>query len=490
MLEYKFRKVIPSIICVSFAIMLLVSCTKNTTESVNATETKATIDETVTTPVSTTPDFKLFEYDLLDLEEAYDDMAALTIDFDKGTVPEGSEALIRDEGDNVMIKSGGIYRLTGTLTNKRIWIEEGIGERTQLVLDGLKINTDKYSPIRVVGNVIAQIFLADGSENEINLVVDGNPKQDAITPTGIFSRNALTFNGKGKLTINCNQNFASSVESDDKVIFIRGNYDFNTKGDAIKAKNEVVFREGNFTINAGDDAIKVKNDNGGCVYIENANLNIKSGDKGITSDDQVLILGGNAYIDSFGESIGGKVVNIFGGNISLKSGDDAINSTDKNQNKKSNQTGVFTRIAGGTLDIEATMDGIDSNGDLYLEGGNVFINGANNDNERIIDYNGIVTCGKELTFCGVGPGSKMQDFGDNAMENYIVIYFKEPMKSSDMIKIFDENDNQVLVFSPTKEYKAALIALNDLKTGKTYKITVGDKTFTKTIVDGRNEIRE
>ena len=405
-------------------------------------------------------------------------------------MPDGSEELIRDDGENIIIKSGGIYRLTGTLNNKRIWVEKGNGERVQLVLDGLKINTDKYSAIRVLDDVIAQIFLASGSENEINLTVEGNPKQDAITPTGIFSRNDLTFNGKGKLTINCDANSTSAIESDDKVIFIRGNYNLNSKGDSVKAKNEVVFREGDFKINAGDDAIKIKNDNGGRLYLENANLNIKSGDKGIISDDQVLILGGNVYIDSAGESIGGKTIDIYGGNISLKSGDDAINSTDGNQDKKSNQLGVYTRIAGGTLDIDAAMDGIDSNGDLYLESGHVFINGANNDNERIIDYNGKVICGKGLTFCGVGPSSKMQDFGDNSMENYLVIYFNESMKSSDMIRVFDENESQVLVFSPTKNYMAALIALDSLKTGKTYYINIGDKSFTKSIVEGRNEIKE
>lgn len=477
------KKISIYVLCV-IIMTTLFACIKSNSENLNLNEEKSVIN------LHSNLNIKEYEYDVLDLEEAYDEIAAITIDFDKETVPKGWESLIRDDGENIIIKSGGIYRLTGTLTNKRIWIEKGLGERTQLVLDGLNINTDKFSAIRVVDDVIAQIFLADGSENEINLSVEGNPKQDAITPTGIFSRNTLTFNGKGKLIINCKNNFASSVESDDKVIFIRGEYAFNTNGDSVKARNEAIFREGSFTINSGDDAIKVKNDVGGCVYLENANLNIKSGDKGIISDDQVLILGGNIYIDSVGESIGGKVINISGGNISLKSGDDAINSTDGNQNKKNNQTGVYTRISGGTLDIDATMDGIDSNGDLYLDGGHIFINGANNDNERIIDYNGIITCGSNLVFCGVGPGAKMQDFGEDTVENYLVIYFKEPMSASDLIRIFDEDGNQILIFSAKKDYKAALISLNELKTGKKYSVHTGDKIFEHVIVNGRNEIRE
>ena len=431
-----------------------------------------------------------FEYDILDLNEAYDDETIITIDFNKGTEPDGFESLVRDEGDNVIIKSGATYRFTGMLKNKRIWVEKGTNENVSLILDGLKIDTDKYSAIRVVDDVIAKIILSDGSENEINLSVQGNPKQDAIHPTCIFSRNALTFNGKGKLILNSNSNSISSIESDDKVVFIRGDYSFNAKGDSIKAKNAVVFREGNFSINSIDDAIKVKNNDGGFIYVDNATLNIKSGDKGIVSDDKVIVLGGNTYIDSAGESISGKTIDILGGNISLKSGDDAINSTDGDQNKKSNQVGVYTRIAGGTLDIDATMDGIDSNGDLHLEGGNIFINGAENDNERIIDYNGIVTCGNGLRFCGVGPGAKMQDFGDSTMENYLVVYFKDLMIPSDNIRITDENEENILVFSATKSYKAALIALKDIKEGNKYRLTAGNKTFDFTVIKGRNEIRE
>ena len=431
-----------------------------------------------------------FEYDILDINEAYDDEMIITIDFNKGTVPDRFESLVRDEGDNVIIKSGATYRFTGMLKNKRIWVEKGTNENVSLILDGLKIDTDKYSAIRVVDDVIAKIILADGSENEINLSVQGNPKQDAIHPTCIFSRNALTFNGKGKLILNSNSNSISSIESDDKVVFIRGDYSFNAKGDSIKAKNAVVFREGNFSINSLDDAIKVKNNDGGFIYVDNATLNIKSGDKGIVSDDKVIVLGGNTYIDSAGESISGKTIDILGGNISLKSGDDAINSTDGDQNKKSNQVGVYTRIAGGTLDIDATMDGIDSNGDLYLEAGHIFINGATNDNERIIDYNGKVVCGSELMFCGVGPGAKMQDFGDDPPRNYLIVYFKEPMKPSDTIRIVDESDNQIFVFTAKKTYMAALIALNELESGKTYKIIAGDKIFAHTITKGKNEIRE
>lgn len=484
MLNIKILKKIILLLFYLLIILSLFSCTNNSIESTNINEKNAFGE------VLSNINIKAFEYDVIDLEEEYDEMAAVLINFDNGTVPEGFESLVSDDGDNVIIKSGGIYKLTGTLKNKRLWVEKGLGERVQLILDGLIIDTNKYSSIRIVNDVIAQIFLANDSENVISIEVEGNPKQDAMNRTGIFSRNSLTFTGKGKLIINSNSDNVSAVESDDRIVFIKGTYQFNTKDDSLRAKNSIIFREGDFIINSGDDAIKVKNDNGGLIYLDKPNLSIKSGDKGIVSDDQVLILGGNTYIDSIGESISGKTINILDGNISLKSGDDAINSTDGKQDKKSNQTGVYTRIVGGTLDIDAKMDGIDSNGDLYLEGGHIFINGAENDNERIIDYNGKVTCGSELMFCGVGPGAKMQDFGDDPFRNYLIIYFKEPMKPSDTIRIVDESNNQIFVFTAKKTYMAALIALNELESGKTYKIIVGDKIFTHTITKGKNEIRE
>ena len=431
---------------------------------------------------------KTFQFDALDLDEGYDDVVALTIDFDGVIIPKGGEDNVRESGDDIVITSGGIYVLKGTLNDKRIRVEKGLGPMTQIVLDGVKINTDKESAILTPKDCITQIHLAKGSVNEINSKSEDSIAKGSKRNGVIFSEEKLSFTGTGKLIIK--SGFECSIESNDKLIFISGDYEINAKGDGIKAKNEVIFRDGNVEINSGDDAIRVTKNKNAYVYIENANMRVASNDKGINSDDEVLIVGGSLDFDTRGESIAGKVVNILGGKINLKSGNDAINTTDADQNKKDNQIGVYTRIIGGELNIDSAMDGIDSNGDLYLEGGKIFISASESDNERIIDYNGIVTCHIGTEMMAVGPSARMQDLGDAPKQSYIVIYYKDNISAGKKIELKDDNNNVILSFNPNKTYKAALITSANLEVGNNYKIVCDKKELSVSLVEGKNEIVE
>lgn len=431
---------------------------------------------------------KKFVYNAIDLEPNYDDIAALTINFDEKVVPDGAENLISEDEENVTIKAGGIYVLKGTLKNKRIKIVEGTGKNVQIVLNGFKMETDKDSAILLSDNCLAQIFLAEGSINEISVKKDPKVKKDTDNNAVIYAKDALVFNGKGKLIVNCD--FDCSIQSAEKITFISGDYVLNTKGDAIKAKKEVIFREGNFDITSGDDAIKSTSNKNACIYLENANIRINSNDKGLSSDDELIIAGGNIDIKSTGESVGGKTVNIIGGKINLVSGDDGINAGDAKQDKKSNQTGVYIRVMGGEINIDSVMDGIDSNGDLYLDGGKLFINGSANENDRIIDYNGKATCNFGLEMIGIGPGAKMQDLGERPGQSYIVVYYKEMQNASDKLELKDANGNVILTHTPSKNFNAALITSANLEAGETYKIVTGEKELIVELKAGKNEVWE
>jgi hypothetical protein len=41
------------------------------------------------------------------------------------------------------------------------------------------------------------------------------------------------------------------------------------------------------------------------------------------------------------------------------------------------QEGVYLKISGGTLNVNSAGDGLDSNGDLIIEGGTIFVSGQN-----------------------------------------------------------------------------------------------------------------
>lgn len=453
------------IISIFILIALATSCSK----SDNVVKKDQETLESETLMLETTSLVNLVSYDVLDLEPEYDDDAAIKINFDEKNVPDNAADSVSEDDENVILKSGGIYVLRGTLKEKRIKVEEGPDERVEIVLDSFIYNGDKdcviYSPDKKCKMLI---FLANGSDNVINLITSSNSNEKVNEKAAIFANGDLSFNGKGKLTINTE--FESCIVSKNDLAFIDGQYILNTKGDAIKSKEKLMMRSGNYNIISGDDAIKATSEKDGYFHFENAYLYIGAGDKGIASDNEVHILGGEINIDSKGEGIIGKTIDMSGGNVKIKSGDDGINANDNNQNKKDNQKGVYVKISGGKLKIDAAMDGIDSNGDLLLEGGNLFISGAENNNERIIDYNGDITLlnTSGMNMIGVGPGAKMQDFGDNAKQNYIVVYFDESARAVSTIEVADEDGNMILSYEPNKPYKAALITSPKLIKGKTY----------------------
>lgn len=398
------------------------------------------------------------------------------------------EGKFSQDDNSIILKSGNTYRLTGNLNNKQINLVKDIDDKIIVVFDNVTIDTDKDNAICVKDDLLAYFIVEKGSKNNITLknndVSNTNNKRSSV----IFSDNDMVFGGEGNLSLK--SGFESLIECKNNLTFVSGNYILNTKADALRTKKQLLVKNGNFFIESGDDAIKITSEKSGSFYMENGSIKIKAHDKGINSDNEVYIVSGELNIESKGECISGKQVNINGGKVKLKSYDDAINATDVNQNKKLNQTGVFVRIAGGVVNIDAAMDGIDSNGDLYLEGGQLYINGADNDNERIIDYNGdvILNDANGFEMIGVGPSSKMQNLGETPQQNYIIVYLTDVMLANDDIVVKDNTGNILLSHKTNKSYKAIMITSNKLKEAEVYEIIVGTKKIKVILSKGKNEV--
>ncbi len=150
---------------------------------------------------------------------------------------------------------------------------------------------------------------------------------------------------------------------------------------------------GEFDISSYEDAIHADNSltvNGG-VYA------ILSGDDALHADIDLVINDINLIVEDAYEGIEGSTVTINGGNISVNVLDDAINA--------SSETG-YVKITNGTVSLKAMGDGIDSNGDLTIEGGQI-----------VIEVNAIYSGGdSELDVTGVysiSGGSIVDENGDD-----------------------------------------------------------------------------
>lgn len=76
------------------------------------------------------------------------------------------------------------------------------------------------------------------------------------------------------------------------------------------------------------------------------------------------------------------------------------------------------------MKINASGDGIDSNGDLYLEGGTVLAEGPAEGGNGALDYNGTGTISGG-TILAVGSAGMFQTFSENSSQPMLMVYFDE-----------------------------------------------------------------
>lgn len=273
--------------------------------------------------------------------------------------------------DNLKIMSGNIKinaKTNGIIGKDSITIKSGNIDITS-EKDGIKSNNTEDETL---GNIIIE---------DANIII--NSKED-----GIQAENNLTINN-GIFDITTNN---GSKELTAKQGWEKTNNESSESTKAIKASN-IIINNGAFKINSNDDGIH----SNGNLKIENGTFTIKSSDDAIHADALVEINDGKFEITA-SEGIEATYVKINDGNITIEASDDGINA-----GKKSSDYTPTIEINGGTLTIKmgnGDTDAIDSNGNLYINGGTINITG-----QSPFDYDGeakykggkIIVNGKETT---------------------------------------------------------------------------------------------
>jgi hypothetical protein len=157
-----------------------------------------------------TPSAITVEYDSDDLDSSTSRSDVRYIELEGNSITvDGSGATVN--GSVITIASAGMYSISGTLDDGQIIVNTEDKETVVLVLNGADIGCSTSAPIYVVNAEKTVITLADGTEN---YVTDGDSYilEDAESDepnAAIFSKDDLTINGNGSLTVNANYNNAS-----------------------------------------------------------------------------------------------------------------------------------------------------------------------------------------------------------------------------------------------------------------------------------------
>ena len=429
------------------------------TSSVNSSDTESKDNETKTASTSNRDLSSIYSKE--DLNTSWDKSSSTIITLN------GSEAEVEGSGANysdgkVNITSSGTYVLSGKFTGQ-IYIEAGDSAVVHLVLKGVEINSESGPAIYAADGKKVILTLAESTENTLSdtsnyTFADGEDEPDAT----LFIKNDLVINGSGTLKVNAN--YKTAIKTKDTLAIISGNFDLTSVDNAVRAKDALTVEAGTFKVNATG--------------------------KGFTSDGELNIYEGDINIEKSEEGLEGLTVEIYGGNVDISATDDGINARTKYDDSVSDaekemlgnqdQDGVEVRIAGGTVNINASGDAIDSNGDLYIEGGETYISGPTSGGDGTVDYNGEAKITKGV-YVGAGSSGMFQTFSEDSSQNFINVYYDSTQAAGTTITLSDESQTKLIEFVAEKEFATVVISLPSLETGKTYTLKTGDTEQTVTI---------
>ena len=128
-------------------------------------------------------------------------------------------------------------------------------------------------------------------------------------------------------------------------------------------------------------------------------------------------------------------------------------------------------INGGKLTIQAGGDGIDSNGDLTVTGGETYVFGPVSDGDGSLDFAGTGTITGGVVMCA-GSSGMAQNFGDASAQGSMLV--SASGQAGDVIQLVDEDENVVASCEARTSYSCVLVSAPGVESGKTYTLTCGD----------------
>ena len=300
--------------------------------------------------------------------------AEIVLSGDTGTISDSTRG---SSGSEVTITSKGIYRVSGSSDSVTIVINDSTHSgNIYLVLDNVSM-TNEDAPCIYVESADKVIIQCVGDSS---LTFSGS--DSASKAAAIYSKDDLCINGSGSLTV---ESGADGIVCRDDLKITGGTLNVHAEKKGIDAGDSVRIGGGTTSITSGKDGIQIENDEGSsCFYMSEGTLAIDAGYDGIdvgsstdTFTGSILFAGGEADICSGGGSDNAKsdsasqkslkcdgIICIGDASVTLSGADDAIHS------------GSDVYICGGALSASTSDDGIHADASLLILNGSVSISKA------------------------------------------------------------------------------------------------------------------
>ena len=332
--------------------------------------------------ISTEPgqaDFSKTDGDMFterDSRTAYDASKAVTIQL-SGTTATASSDSVQISGSTVMIKEEATYVICGSL-NGMLVVDAPDTAKLQLVFNGVDITSESSAALYILEADKVFVTLADGTENTLAnggsfVAIDDNNIDGAL-----FSKQDLTLNGSGSLTVTSPA--GHGIVCKDDLVFTGGSYVVHSAAHGLDANDSVRIAAGDFTIDAGKDAIHCDNTDDtakGFVYMSGGTIKAEAEGDGIAASAYMQVEGGSIDLLVGGGSENGSKAQSdgFGGFMGGRPGGrGSENSTEENgTSMKGLKASSGLLISGGSIAIDSADDAIHSDTSLTISGGALHI---------------------------------------------------------------------------------------------------------------------
>ena len=325
------------------------------------------------------------------------------------------------------------------------------------------------------------ITAGDGAEN----ASDNAGSQTSQTPPDM----------SGKDTSDADSTSTKGIKSDGALYVNGGTYTINSADDSFHSNSDVTINDGTYTISSGDDGIHADSAllvNGGTITVtesyeglEGLNITINDGKIDITASDDGMNAAGGNDASGFGGRGGDGFKGMQAPDAAQKS-DSASDTAQTTGNmtvaaQKSDNTSVASQdtdtasddemwmvINGGYVHVLAGGDGLDSNGDLTINGGEVYVDGPSDNGNSAIDY------GEKSSFyinggtvVAVGSSGMAEDVSSDSKQQVAFVKLDSQVDAGDVI-LKDADGNEIISYTVQKKYDCVIISTADLQAGQTY----------------------
>ena len=423
-----------------------------------------------------------------DLAGNYDESEAVKITL-SGKTAACNSSNVQIEDGVVTIKAAGVYVLSGTFTDGTIVVDAGDDDKVQLVLDGVSITAADYAAIYAKNADKVFVTLAEGAGNSLMVSGDYVQTDDNNVDAVIFAKCDLTLNGTGSLTVK--DNTGHGIVSKDDLVVTGGTYTIYSQDHCLNGKDSVRIADGTFNLSCDEDGIHAGNDDqqDGYVYIEGGDINISVGDDALHAEGLLIITGGDIDVSKSCEGVEGYKILVTGG-FNAAGGSSGSGYNHDGFGGGPGMGGVYMDadsdayifITGGTININADGDGIDSNGCIGITGGSVYVLGPSDNGNGAMDY-GICAAITGGGIVAVGGSGMAQGFGDESTQCSALVNFDEWIDAGETITLTDSDGKEVLSYKADKKFNSVVISTSDMKQGDNYTLTVGDQSSTFTLDD-------